>query len=251
LKNKHSAFVDNNLSSDVFRSTDNIINALTLGSIEFGGLINQTIGSSFGSGFSIDLGVTLENLFPFVADVGVSLLDFGYLKNNSTQYQLNFNELQRINPADYENISNTEQLLSQLDTDFVELDSTLGFVTYLPTALSFQIVRPINDRMSIEASLTQGIMFSDRQLKRPNSMTASFVYERRNFSAFVPITIYDYSSLRVGAAIRFWYLTIGTDHLTSVFSNQNDFDGTDVYVNLKFYPFSKRDSKADMVTCPF
>jgi len=251
LKNKHSAFVDNNVSSDIFRDINNLINALTSGNIEFGGLTNQTIGSNFGSGFSLDLGVTLENIFPFVADVGISLLDFGFLKNNSTQYQLSFNDLQSISPADYENISNTEELLSQLDTDFVELDSSFGFVTYLPTALSLQIVRPINDKISIEASLTQGIKFSDRQLKRPNSMTASFVYEQRNFSAFVPITIYDYSSLRVGAAIRLWYLTIGTDHLTSVFSNQDDFDGTDVYVNLKFYPFSKRDSKADLVTCPF
>lgn len=251
LKNKHSAFIDNNLSSDISRSTDNIINALSTGQIEFGGLSNQDVIGSFGSGFSLDLGITLENLFPFTADVGISILDLGYLKNNSSQYQISYDDLQNIDPSDYESISNTEQLMDQLESDFIQLDSSAGFVTYLPTALSFQLIRPITEKLSIEASLTQRISFSDRQLKRPNSLTASLVYERKNFSAFVPITVYDYSSIRVGAAIRLWYLTIGTDHLTSVVSNQDDFDGTDVYVNLKFYPFSKRHSKGDQVLCPF
>lgn len=251
LKNKFSAFVDNNIETDISRATTNIFNSSLSSLVEFGSSTNTSWGNNQGSGFALDLGFKTTQLFPFEAEVGVSLLDIGYLKNSSTQYRVLGLDGQNLDINQYQNIESIDQLVNTIDNDVFQIDSTAGFTTYLPTALSIQIIRPINDKISIEGSLTQRIVLSDRQLQRPNSINASFVYETRSFSAFVPITIYDYKHIRIGTAVRLWYFTIGTDYLTSVISNQQDFDGTDIYVNLKVYPFNKRNSSADGITCPF
>ena len=62
-------------------------------------------------------------------------------------------------------------------------------------------------------------------------------FEHRWFGASLPVVIYNYEKFRLGVAVRLAYLTIGTDHLVSLFKS-NEFTGTSFYVALKFNPFN-------------
>ena len=62
-------------------------------------------------------------------------------------------------------------------------------------------------------------------------------------------SLYNYEDFRLGTALRFGYLTIGTDKLLSMMGVW-DFYGTDVYLNLRYFltkrPGCKRkDKKGD------
>jgi len=106
----------------------------------------------------------------------------------------------------------------------------------LPAALSIQYRQKINDHTSVEGHLVQRLKVVEMQMPRSNSLNVTGVYDRKHFSAFLPVTLYNYNDLRVGAAIRLGPLTIGSDHIMSFFK-QTDLSGTDVYVNLQVYPF--------------
>ena len=201
------------------------------------------MNSPNGTGFGLDLGVTSTTMFPFKSKVGISILDLGWINYSGKNYNLSFSN-SSIDFSNYENISSDEALIAQLTQDFVQIDSAESFRMFLPTALSLQILRPLNDHWHVEGSLAQAIKFSSRQITRSNSVHASLIYNRKHFSAYMPLSIYNYESIRLGAAVRFDFLTIGSDHLANVISNNQDFEGSDIYFNIKIYPFS-RDRNAD------
>ena len=58
-------------------------------------------------------------------------------------------------------------------------------------------------------------------------------YETEYFEFSVPLTLYDYRFLNLGASVRIGYVTIGTQNIASYFGIGN-VKGLDVYVSLKF-----------------
>ena len=64
-------------------------------------------------------------------------------------------------------------------------------------------------------------------------------YESKWFMFSLPISIYEYESVRVGTAMRIGFLTVGSDHLLSLFG-KSDFRGSSFYAALKIIPFGKR-----------
>jgi hypothetical protein len=84
--------------------------------------------------------------------------------------------------------------------------------------------------------LQQRILQQDAPLHRGNLLAASVRYERRWFSATLPISLYNYKYLRAGFAARLGYLTLGTENMGS-WIRKKTFTGTDFYVGLAFNPF--------------
>ena len=85
--------------------------------------------------------------------------------------------------------------------------------------------------------LVQRVPFGNVSLSRGNLLAFTPRFEHRWFSAALPISLYNYSDMRVGAAVRLAFFTIGSENLGSIIGNDN-FTGTDLYFALRINPFS-------------
>jgi len=203
--------------------------------------------SVIGNGWAIDLGINYQN--EDGSFIGISIIDLGYVNLNGKNYIINFDANQSIIYEDYKAVKTIDQQITQMKKDGFAIDSTSGHKIILPTAISLQYQKSFSEKLSIEAQLTQSVTLSDYQVRQPNSLTVSAIYDQKHFSAFFPITMYNYNHIRVGAALRFAFLTIGSDRLFSIFTNQDNFNGSDFYINLKYYPFPLKKSNSSKVNC--
>lgn len=193
-----------------------------------------------GGGFSIDLGARfyLNDLA-----IGVSVLDLGFInfKNFIDNYSLpdNYTDF-NVDPNDYVDIRSLEELIDQVevDTPFEPYFDNRGFIIGTPTAINISADYPINRHLFISASMTQRIKLLNVSTLSDNAFSVIPRFQSNWFSAYLPMTIYNYSNLRVGTALRLAYLTIGTDDLMSVFA-ENDFRGSDIYIKLSITPLFK------------
>lgn len=214
--------------------------------LEFG-LTNGTLDSETFSPFSnIDDGVGLGWDFGVTYEddrlkIGASILDFGRISftQNIETYRLT-DQNTNVDISIYETLGSVRQFLAQIVQDFeVETSRSDAFKIGLPTALSLQGDLHLLDNYYVSATLTQRVPVFPNSLRRDNSLSVIPRYESKWLSAFLPITVYEYSRIRVGAAARFGFLTIGSDHIFSTFTN-SDFRGSDIYVKLAFFPFRER-----------
>lgn len=193
-----------------------------------------------GWGLSIDLGARFD-----INDlsIGVSLLDLGYISfaNHVENYALpdNYTDFD-VDPNDYLEVRSLDDLISQVETDtpFEPFFNHQGFKIGLPTALNISADYPINENYFISASMTQRIKILNASTVSDNALSVIPRFQSNWVSAYLPVTIYNYSQLRVGAAARLAYLTIGSDDLMSIF-RETDFRGSDIYIKLSVTPLFK------------
>lgn len=215
------------------------------------GLTNNTLNSgSFspfsnidsGVGLGFDLGITYQS---DRLQLGISILDIGRVSftQNTEIYRFG-DQNTAIDLTVYEQISSTRDFLNQIVNDFeVEVDGVSDFKIGLPMALSLQGDLHLQDNYYVSATWTNRLNVFPNTLSRDNTLSVIPRYESKLLSAFLPITVYEYSRVRVGAAARFGFLTIGSDHIFSVFTN-SDFRGSDIYVRLAFFPFGDQSRRS-------
>lgn len=193
-----------------------------------------------GGGIGLDIGIAHQTDF---WSMGASITDIGALryKTNVEIYTTEvLSTLSEIRTQDYRDFSTLRDLIDQFQNDQSITPDNFGvFSVGLPTRLNLYGDYNYNERISISGVINQRLPIFPNSLAANNSVVVTPRYETRHFSYFLPITLLEYSSLRVGSAFRIGPLTIGTDHLPSVFIN-SDFKGSDIYFNLKIYPFNQQ-----------
>lgn len=202
-----------------------------------------------GSGFAFDIGFNYllgEDDENYRWKIGASLLDFGYIDfNKNAQKHIAIKDTLNIMAfEDYEDFRE----VSELD-DLVAVfsEKTLGspdssfadsqFRMLLPAALSLQLDYAFTENIYLNVTLVQGIGSQKPALQRGGMLALTPRFEHRWGSVAIPLVVYNMNYFRVGAAVRLAFLTIGTDHLGSIFS-RSDFYGTDFYMALKVNPFN-------------
>lgn len=206
-----------------------------------------------GSGIGADIGVTYQLKInghtnrryeaceqPFedyYYKIGVSLIDFGYVKFKKNTRQI---ELKDASGIWYDF---TNQDIGTVDTLFMAVSGTFGpdsnalvnnneFKVYLPAAASVQFDYRVNPKLYINASLVYALHPNIYTLNRPVTLSVTPRIEKDNFELALPITLYNYTSPRVGLAARFSKFVIGTDKLGGLFGFSN-FTGLDIYFMVK------------------
>ncbi len=214
------------------------------------GTTNNTINSEefspfdnldSGIGLGIDLGarITKETW-----SAGLSIIDFGFvrMRNNAELYTI-LNSFEELFFDDYLLISSPREALDQIVSDLgsdIFIDN--GFSIGLPTGLVLQGSVKLNAALNLSGQFTQRIPLFNNSLARENSIAVVPHYSTKWLSLFTPITLYEYSQVRVGFAARIGFLTVGSDHLGTLFRD-HDFRGSDLYVKLSVFPFSTNRSK--------
>ena len=220
---------------------------------------NQAINDGFsplasnGSGIGIDVGFSyntpLWSLGGAIHDIGV--IQF---KTNVESYTpevfFGVEEIRTQNLRDFSDVSSF--LLNIQEELDIEPDFFSVFSIGLPTRLTLQGEYYYNADITIAAQLNQRLPVFENSLKSLNSLVVTPSIKKGTVTAYLPISIIEFSRLRMGTAFRVGPLTIGSDHLTSVFFN-HDFRGSDVYARLSITPFGRGKSKKRRgkdVACP-
>ncbi len=103
----------------------------------------------------------------------------------------------------------------------------------LPATVSLQFDYHFQKHFYMAAMWMHPLKFDDRTLWRPAQLAVIPRYENDLFGLSMPVSVFNYSDLRVGLALRFMFVTIGTDRIGS-FLGISNFDGMDIYFSIRF-----------------
>lgn len=212
-------------------------------------------GSLFkGRGLGVDLGLTYtlkkegfqnfsnqriceQGYKDYYWRLGVSILDLGSIGFSQNAQKHEFRDVNAV----WENLNDLEfdDLNSLMDEVSSELmgspDASLAddkFKIGLPTALSVQFDYHYKQNWYLNATLIQPLEMSQYTVRRPAQLALTPRYETDWFEAMLPVSLYEYETLRVGAAVRLAFLTIGTDRLGTLMGFR-DINGMDIYASVK------------------
>jgi len=203
--------------------------------------------SKNGSGVAVDLGFTYvyeggeDN---YKLKLGASILDFGRIKfnRNAGKYSVNYDGAMDFAGKDYSAYTNPDDLAEALsqqiynDIDAIRIGNE--FSVWLPTAISLQADYMVIPMFYVNGVLVQRFPALGAAVERGNMLAFTPRFEHQWFAAALPIVVYNYKQVNLGATVRLGYLTLGTENLGSLMSSSSDFTGTDFYIGLKINPFN-------------
>lgn len=208
-----------------------------------------------GSGYAVDIGFTYiktpkevkriyradlceQEFQDYIYRFGVSLLDVGLVKFRNNAFKHRVEDVsyfwENINFSNYNTLDEIMQDVSTRLTGTPEgsLKDSI-FSVGLPTALSMQFDYHYRGNWYFNGTMVAGVpVFGDASVVRPTQISFTPRWESPFFEASLPVSIYNVRYPRIGLALRFYNLTIGSDKLGSLLGF-NDFYGTDFYFSLK------------------
>jgi len=203
-----------------------------------------------GKGLGIDLGfnyVIEDDSDTYKFRVGASINDIGSIKfkNNAEVHGLKGDQSITFDESTYQSFTTIEEVMDQASRDIYgsiglsELDEDLK--VGLPTNFSIQADYKVVEYVFVSALFVNRISFSPYSVKATNFFSIAPRFEHRWGMVSLPISITEYSRMKMGFAMRLGYIIVGTDDLTS-FTGAKEFRGTDIYVGIKVNPFKIGDS---------
>ena len=207
-----------------------------------------------GKGWGLNAGVTYKKMlikdnindyFPhsrrggckspdYLYKVGVSLLDFGYIRFKQESRSANISDTATVDD------------LEDAEASVLGVGRT-RFATALPTAISVQGDYRFEEGVYLNGTIVQKLSLARTfGVERANVLALTPRYESSWFSAALPLSMMNYTTPQLGLYLRFGPLAIGTDHL-SPYIIKRDIKAADLYVYLNI-PIKKspecRDEKA-------
>ena len=202
--------------------------------------------SARGRGIGFDIGATYtidEDDGNYSWRFGASIIDIGKvtIDENARMHRLFEDTDLLIDYSDYNEVETADELIERINEDiYGVMDQTFqddAFSIGLPTALTLEADYQPVQNVFVHALLVQRLSFSNESVKRGNLFAITPRYENRWVAAYLPISLYNYRTMRMGAALRLAFLTVGTEDLGSFLGSSN-LDGTDIYFGLNVNPFS-------------
>ena len=207
-----------------------------------------------GSGFGFDIGVTFQNKIlsyqkkrisklcrqryvDYYYKIGISILDLGFV-NYKKNAQLNsFDDVSEYwIGVDTMNYYNMNQLVRTLSDVFYD-DPLASYRDdkiriFLPTALSIQGDYKVYKNWYTAGVLILPMAFGKSYVHRPAQLAVIPRYETPHLEFALPLSLYSWKYPKLGASLRYHFLSLGTDDLLSLLGLTN-FTGMDFYVSVK------------------
>ena len=204
-----------------------------------------------GTGFGMSLGMNYtadayDGDKPYQYRIGFSLLDFGAIgfSQNAESHYMSTNNLVDVTSRDYRGLNAQEDMDEMIKVFSYQVlgDSTASkiddkFSVWLPGALSIQADYAITSYLFASAAIIQRLPVGAVKVRRDNYVNLTPRFESRWFGAGIPVSLYNYDKVKIGATLRLGYLIIGTENLRS-WITKAPYSGTDFYVALKVNPFN-------------
>lgn len=207
-----------------------------------------------GGGVGIDIGMFMT-IDDFSGDhyawkIGLAILDVGQIRFNkdAIRHQARVNQTVSLYPHDYNDIGWYSDLDEKARTfsaqafgDSLATAQETAFTMMLPSAISLQVDHAFTPNIFLGGIVQHYIPLDDNGVRRGSIVSLAPRYEQQWLALSLPVTLYNWQQLRVGAALRLGPLTIGTDHLGSWINRSNELYGSDAYIALSIFPFSRKD----------
>ncbi|UBM61624.1 DUF5723 family protein [Candidatus Sulfidibacterium hydrothermale] len=174
----------------------------------------------------------------YIYKIGISLMDIGGIRFNHHAEVHSFDNVnakwEQFDTVSTPNVRVTMQTLSSVfyGSPNQSLTDTSFFMS-LPTTLSIQYDYHFNGNFYLAGYWQQPLRFRLRTVRLAPVLAVIPRYETRIFGASLPVTFYNYEKLRVGASLRFYSVTIGTEKL-GTFLGIGDLTGMDFYFSIRF-----------------
>ncbi len=218
---------------------------------QYGGSV---LGFYPGSGWSVDIGVVyekkLDNVTRYVPHspqsgceyigyeykFGLSIIDIGQVSFKRDAF---YRQVQNGNSVWYGYNSfqpdGIRDIVSKFDEQFrgEVTERENSYKTPMPTMISMQFDYNFGYGFYVNATVNYGIKFRKKPAAERYDMIAITPrIERRRWGVALPLSMNETLHPAVGFAVRFWYLSFGTDNFIPIFFNV-DVYRLDAYVHLK------------------
>jgi hypothetical protein len=175
--------------------------------------------------------------------LGISVIDAGIVSftKNAQVYYINnstttFDNINSIKPKGVNGVD------SLIRANFMSGANSMdnSFALVLPMAVSSQFDLCLHPKWYVNATVVQRVNPPMPHIDLPNIASVTLRYETSYFEIASPYSFYDYYQHRIGAAIRYRFLVLGTDKL-GPYVTDNDVTGFDFYFGIKLsnYDFTR------------
>lgn len=237
------------INKDTVSSPTGVLSyGITTASLDKEAFARETLGTGYGAdiGFTTTFGGYQDEGYKF--KFGMSLLDLGYIDftKKAQVHQVGLNTVTEISGEHFSDINSSINGYNAFLRRFSEITtgSPTGsrqgntFRMFLPAAVSLQADYSFNEKMFLNFIAIQNIPLGERRVVRDNILALTPRFEKRWFAAQMPILFHNYQNVRIGAAVRLAFLTIGTDNAYSLLLKNKKYSGTDLYISLRINPFN-------------
>lgn len=242
----------------------NFENPIDADFFSYQGSVAYAAGYGSGNGFAADIGFvykkTLHNVthyepysessacetYDYKYKLSAAVIDFGYINFSKEAIRYDI-EAGLSSTTLTDGVFTFAGIGDFVSTNFSNISKYSKFRMLTPAALNLQADYNFENSCFISGQIMHGFFRRNALgVKRPDIYALSFRFQRKWFEGSMVTSLYNYEDLRLGTALRFGYLTIGTDKLISMLG-VSDFYGTDAYFNLRFFltkrPGCKRKEK--------
>lgn len=207
-----------------------------------------------GSGWGFDLGIEYQQLldrqsknrnnracsqnhYDYKYRIGLSIMDIGWIKFKNNAQLHAYADTQYTWPnIDTAYVESINQIVQEISTRFYgDPNTTLQnteFTMWMPTSINIDGDYNFENGLYLNASFVYNLPLNGSFMRKPSILSITPRYEKKNYGLSLPLSIYQWKYPRVGLALRFYYLTIGSDFFTSLLG-VHDFNGMDLYFSIK------------------
>ena len=247
--------VPNTTTLDVKNFDSEIAYALPVDYNDFGKTVTDPLFK--GHGIGLDIGFLFTRLKTFtdpgekrlcakpyadyIYKFGISIMDIGSIRfNHHAEKHVFDNREATWQQFDTVSTPSIHAAMATLSTVFygapdASLTDTV-FAMSLPTTLSIQYdyhFDALHGNLYVGAYWQQPLRFRLRSVRQSPVLAVVPRYETRIFGASLPVTLYNYEKLRLGASLRLYSVTVGTEKL-GTFLGIGDLTGMDFYFSIRF-----------------
>lgn len=172
--------------------------------------------------------------------LGISLIDVGSINFNKNASTYQFKGISGlINNVDSNTFSNRITSLDTLLSNKLLNDPSASYNNgkyrmNLPTGLSIQYDYHLTKHVYINSTLILNVSYRKIGIDRANVLAVTPRFETKWFEVNIPVVLYQMRYPRIGAAVRLWVLTVGSDKVGSLFIPGN-FTGFDIYASIRVF----------------
>ena len=171
--------------------------------------------------------------------VGISLMDFGWIGFNDVARQYKFennsgvwHEVDTLEPY-YNNLNFiSDDINSRLFNNPGDAMVSNAFDMYLPLSLGLQFDYHYRDNWYISGTMRLPIRHAKNQVQASSGLMVAPRMETQNLEFGVPFTLHEMIRPMLGAYMRFYNVTVGTDNVAG-FLNLTNHYGYDIYISVK------------------
>ncbi len=175
----------------------------------------------------------------YIWRTGVSLMDVGFINfnNNAVDNYYSTSTPTTFDVAYMDHMECFDELSASLSAICYDGDSLKSKVgdrvrMGLPTTLRLQFDYNIYKNYYLNATVIQPVRLFEYSVMAAPRLMLEPRYESEYFDFGLPISLYNYEYLRLGASLRIAFITIGTEKLAT-YLGIGDANGMDFYVSVK------------------